>query len=1005
MKILALILVTAFAFLSLAPASPPEVHLVPVGGAEGIFNRADLSPQALANSSILLHLTVKTDTTASTALASWSTEDFFGQSVGEKEQVSIALKDGQGNVDISFPAPGPGYFLVQAQVQVGPDAASAWTDFGIVPPPFPGVRPDSFFASNTSQFKTGDDLDLLTAIGMKVERVTLYPVMGKTTGLAPGEVPSLNFTVQDQKWREAQAHGLWALPLMCYALEDDKAPLATATGMYGPPGDTERFANVWAAILRHYPEITTIECWNEPWIFGWTWAGTPQDYAQLQKVTLNKLLAQNPKLRIMGGSSAAYVIDNIEPYPEGWRGLLQAISVHPYSGDVNEANFRDGGNMRLLDEGIWLSARMQLPFSYVTEGGTLYSTPPEDVTRVSTPELQAKLDQIKSDQAELQTLTRPEQKAGPRYAELKARLAKTAADFSGWKYPDLDNNNENAAKVVQYYAKSAINGYFQGDAQWQIGYGQGWTRANVAFAVMTHFLEDRPVVADIWPANELIWGGIFANPKFITDEVRALPRARELSQRWNVAIPPGRQGDKTKAAVIWSLTGESNRKLDTAGTLTLPQSDGLQAWDITGREISPGPDGLTVPFTAVPVYITTDTLSVMELRRRIANGLIRNITPVNLYAFSRLDDPAKPGQLSVRIENQDNVALQGTLQIKVDGSSQENSSPFSVDPAQLTEVTVPWPGDVPVNAHNQYGVTVTASSSTAGTVTRRQIVSVARFAKRTIAFQGSLDDWHGLTPVLLDSQLLNQDADLSQYLLNPGLDRTTSDTQDDRIVTRVYTAYDTDNVYLGAAVHENEFHCSAGEPAEVGHGKKRATVPYKNGLPDGLKHAVLTGDVFQFSFGFRDRVPGWGRQMGDPYAWKGSFYDVDYSYVAHASTEGDKLIRIWGAQTSRLNGYQTVAIPGQGPVPGAKIKITRDEKSKITLYEVAIPRSELALFDPAAGRCRFGFIIYNSEKVGGSDGLNWSDAAGVFDHWRNVGSFPPTWFQKTACQTFFGIEK
>jgi hypothetical protein len=145
--------------------------------------------------------------------------------------------------------------------------------------------------------------------------------------------------------------------------------------------------------------------------------------------------------------------------------------------------------------------------------------------------------------------------------------------------------------------------------------------------------------------------------------------------------------------------------------------------------------------------------------------------------------------------------------------------------------------------------------------------------------------------------------------------------------------------------------------------------------------------------------------MNDPYAWKGDFYDTDYSYVAHTSTEGDKLIRIWSPETTRRNGYQTVANAGEGPVPDGKIKITRDEAAKVTLYEVATPRSELKLFDPTAGRCRFGFVVYNSEKVGSATGLNWSDAAGVFDYWRNLGSFPPTWTQHTACQTFFGIAK
>jgi len=53
-------------------------------------------------------------------------------------------------------------------------------------------------------------------------------------------------------------------------------------------------------------------------------------------------------------------------------------------------------------------------------------------------------------------------------------------------FPDPRNNNENASKIVQYYVKSLLAGLYQGNAQWHIGYGPGWTRANVALAAMTH---------------------------------------------------------------------------------------------------------------------------------------------------------------------------------------------------------------------------------------------------------------------------------------------------------------------------------------------------------------------------------------------------------------------------------------------------------------------------------------------------------------------------------------
>ena len=125
------------------------------------------------------------------------------------------------------------------------------------------------------------------------------------------------------------------------------------------------------------------------------------------------------------------------------------------------------------------------------------------------------------------------------------------------------------------------------NAQWGIGYGPDWTRSNTSFAVMTHFLEDRVPLVDIWPQEELLWGGIFANARFATDAVKALPRASELEARWNVEVPPGRLNDPTKVAVLWSLTGSSKTQLDKGGELVISDPSGLRAFDLSGREILP----------------------------------------------------------------------------------------------------------------------------------------------------------------------------------------------------------------------------------------------------------------------------------------------------------------------------------------------------------------------------------------------------------------------------------
>jgi hypothetical protein len=245
-------------------------------------------------------------------------------------------------------------------------------------------------------------------------------------------------------------------------------------------------------------------------------------------------------------------------------------------------------------------------------------------------------------------------------------------------------------------------------------------------------------------------------------------------------------------------------------------------------------------------------------------------------------------------------------------------------------------------------------------------------------------------------------VDLTQYLLNPGMDKPTGAGDEKRIVARIYTAYDDENIYVAAAVNEAELKCSSGTPALKGRGEKKINLPYRNGMPDGLNHISHCGDAIQLGFGFRDRVPGFGRQMDDPYAWKGHFYDTDYVYHAHTSTDGPMLIRQWGPEGHRRNAYQCDAVPGVEPVAGAQIKITRDEEKQLTLYELAIPRSELKLFDPAKGAFRFSFLVANNEGLGE---LNWGEAAGVFDYWRNVGSFAPTWMQRLPAETFFGVER
>jgi hypothetical protein len=340
----------------------------------------------------------------------------------------------------------------------------------------------------------------------------------------------------------------------------------------------------------------------------------------------------------------------------------------------------------------------------------------------------------------------------------------------------------------------------------------------------------------------------------------------------------------------------------------------------------------------------------------------------------------------------------------IDGAAA--SARFQIPPAQLIEVPVSWPAGTigTLGTRSQYEVALSIESD-AGTVKRDQMVAAARFVKRTITVDGTLADWEGVAPVMIDSRDQKASVDLTEYVLNPGRRRPEA-ADAKRVAARIYTAYDDQNVYLAAAVEEPALRNSAGSPATRGRAQNKVTLPYRTGMPDGLDHIRLTGDVFSFAFGFQDRVPGWGRQLDDPWAWKGHFYDTDYHYVAHISTEGDQLLRQWGPDTGRRTAYQASVMPGYGPVAGAQIRIRRDESAGLTVYEMSIPRAELALFNPSAqDRLRFGFMLPNDERAGPGGALQWSAAAGVFDHWQSTGSFGPSWMAVLPCQTFFGIEK
>ena len=305
-------------------------------------------------------------------------EDIFTKPVplNGESQISVPLQKGEGAQDIPFNAPGPGYFQITASIQAGSDTATALADFGIVPPAHPGVRPDSLFSTTGGEAKE-PQMELWQAVGMKKNRTTLQPALVTTDGMAPGQVPPLDWTLPDQKLADYKAHWVWPFILTNYVLgkNDPLSPMAIATGMYGPPADEARYAKVFGLIFQHFPEIKACEFYNEPWLFGYGFAGGAAEYDKFQKMFCQEVLKLRPDMRILAGNSDSFAADNIEPTPSCWKGLLSGISDHPYTKDDTDPSWRAGYNARAYDAVVQMSHRMGLPYAYLTEAGTAYGMP------------------------------------------------------------------------------------------------------------------------------------------------------------------------------------------------------------------------------------------------------------------------------------------------------------------------------------------------------------------------------------------------------------------------------------------------------------------------------------------------------------------------------------------------------------------------------------------------------------------------------------------------------
>jgi len=805
--------------------------------------------------------------------------------------------------------------------------------FIVIPPYHHGLRPDSFFASNTNCWRDFSKAEFHQKIGLKVYRqhfADMWSCLSKKSKnfRKPEDPIEFDFSLLDRYVENCKKHDISILGIVGYANPVwARSEEAQKLRMYGPPRSIEEFIRATIPVVKRYKEIKYWEFWNEPWIYGWTWASSSSEYRRFQREWIKAAKKARNDIKVIVGNSASFLVDNISPDPSCFKGIVDADSNHPYK-EGGYPTLRGGRDLGYIDYGIQEAKRMRINLHFITENGTEYGGGNRD-------------------------------------------------------------NLFNASKIVIMHVEAALAGIYQMNIQEGLGWGLNQMRGTAAYAVMTHFLEDRVPVADIWPENPLIWGAIFSNPDFAD---LSLPRAKEFSSRWKV---PGRKGDKTKVAVVWSYTGRDEKNLDEKATLTIYHPEDLNAFDLFGNPVGEKKNGkLTIPFGKFPVYLISENLSVKKMYSLIKNGRIENATPVNMYIFSFTKPVEENPPVVLRIQNQLNRKISVKLKLKLpDGwILQDKVKEIVLKPAELKEVKFEIRKGIP-NELNLYPITVYAETD-AGKTERQQIVQVACADRRKVEIDGNLNDWEGAIPVFVDSDWLETTENISYYLLNPNIPRPEKLKGKPRIKGKCYTGWDKDNFYIAFAIEEPGLKQDAGKPFK---GTK-----YITGEIDGLCFPFYSGDAIEFAFGFGERANDDYRKPEDPWYWKGAFRDTDYQYIVFNSVNGPKLLRLHKPGIPYRVGFQTEKPPGQGEVKNGKVVIKR--KGNITIYEISIPRKEIRHLNPEEQKeMRFGFVIVNDEKVGRRGRIQWSEVAGVFDYWYNCASFQPTWETFLPLQTVWGL--
>jgi hypothetical protein len=592
-----------------------------------------------------------------------------------------------------------------------------------------------------------------------------------------------------------------------------------------------------------------------------------------------------------------------------------------------------------------------------------------------------------------------------------------------------------AAINIAYYDKKADIFVAPGKKQ-RLAYGHTWSLA-ASLSASQHFIGQRKF-RELLFKNGLPWVIVFdgvSNPEdgtvvvigdlgavFGHDAVpfrnargfAEIKRKPELQKRL-AALPPDAPKQEREA-----LERDIRHEVLSGASLAL-KADGtrFKLYDFYGNPL-PASDGLIeIPLDGRGFFLRADGSngSFAALLNALRVAKISGVEPLDKKLRDMLSPVDKDGSsFTLSLTNVLNKPVSGALSVSVEGLKiQEPERPLSFAPNETKALTFGVSGAA--RQDNSYKFKMSFDAGADGVSYHEEALHVNLIAKRSIAVDGSLDDWQGVLPQAIRGE-------------GPGGPSLTEAAwlpfvkfEDDSVkgFSTGYLAYDKDYFYFAAKVADStpdggglRFEKRDDEQfyyPQTSYSKDRKTV---FNWPDGVRRysyrmrPILpwAGDTVQIAFNAIPEKKDWLPFFPGTLPGYTGYQDSDYEYtllkVADANGGGTEIWRTFVPGMPRKHFYpRQGASPFDGPVKDGKLAIVQTPAQRVV--ECAIPWSEIPEVKKrldSGATVKFSFRV-NDDKS--SNCLELAKDRSVSKN--NYLAFHPDWSEHWANELEFSFEK